>query len=337
MKIFYSRQHFQHDPAGTLVDGNPFITEDVPSRLEVIREAILAAGLGPVLEPVDFGLEPIRHVHDPGYLDFLQNIYQVSAAEYGEEHPVIPETFAPRQARRRPKNPLFLKGVYAFGVGSPILAGTWTAAYWSAQCALSAADCIRQGAQVSYALCRPPGHHAGADLYGGFCYLNNAAIAARFLGGRIAILDIDYHHGNGTQEIFYRDPAVLYCSLHAHPDLDYPYYWGDTDETGADPATGLNRNWPLPLETGDELYLSTLDNALREIRDFAPWALVVSAGLDIVPGDPAGGFRISPAGLHRIAAAIHALGLPAVLIQEGGYRVETLGQNAVAFLSGFNP
>jgi acetoin utilization deacetylase AcuC-like enzyme len=162
-----------------------------------------------------------------------------------------------RHAARNPKSIVGPKVYYAFGWGSPILEGTWQAAYWSVQCALTAADRLLAGEPVSYALCRPPGHHAAADLYGGFCYLNNAAIAARYLqcsGERIAILDVDYHHGNGTQLIFCDDPTVLYCSLHVHPDADYPYYWGETDELGEGPgraatATGPCRRAPATPAT----------------------------------------------------------------------------------------
>jgi len=212
---------------------------------------------------------------------------------------------------------------------------------------------VREGLRAAYALCRPPGHHAAADLYGGYCYLNNAAIAARYLqssGSRpsslpesralptptkVAILDIDYHHGNGTQLIFYADPAVLYCSLHVHPDEDYPYYWGDADETGVGPGEGTNCNWPLPRGTGDKAYLAALDEALAAIGEFAPDYLVVSAGLDTTEGDPEGGFCLSTEGLHAIGECIAGLAMPTVVVQEGGYRLDRLGDNAVAFLQPF--
>ncbi len=241
-------------------------------------------------------------------------------------------------------------------MGSPILEGTWEAAYWSAQCALSAAEAVLAGEQVAYALCRPPGHHAARDLYGGFCFLNNAAIAARDLqthlshsrglrlgrsetgpGVRVALLDIDYHHGNGTQEIFYSDPTVLYCSLHADPDREYPYYWGGADECGEGAGEGANRNWPLPSKTGDATYLAALDEALGLIREFEARYLVISAGFDIVARDPVGGFTVTTDGLHEIGQRIAALSrhMPTVIVQEGGYLLERLGENAIAFLSAF--
>ncbi len=212
---------------------------------------------------------------------------------------------------------------------------------------------VKTTGETAYALCRPPGHHAAADLYGGFCYLNNAAIAARSLaseagatrlppdkGGavaptKMAILDIDYHHGNGTQEIFYADPSVLFCSLHAHPDDDYPYYWGEADERGEGAGEGYNRNWPLPQETDDAVYLAALDEALAVIRAFAPRYLVVSAGFDIAAGDPVGGFNVTREGFNAIGRRIAALSLPTTIVQEGGYLLETLGENAAAFLRAF--
>jgi acetoin utilization deacetylase AcuC-like enzyme len=242
--------------------------------------------------------------------------------------------------RRNTAHPIGRAGYYSFGTYSPILKGTWDAAYWSAQCALSAAHDVASGAQTAYALCRPPGHHAATDLYGGFCYLNNAAIAARSLGERVAILDIDFHHGNGTQEIFYMDPAVLYCSLHADPDQEYPYFWGAANEIGEGAGKGYNCNYPLPLGCDDELYLQTLDQALRRIQEFQPRYLVVSLGLDIIQGDEVGGFRVTPAGLGEIGQRIAALRheeapLPTVIIQEGGYLLSELGELVVRFLRVF--
>jgi acetoin utilization deacetylase AcuC-like enzyme len=338
MQIVYAEQHKLHNTDAVEVEGNPFQTEELPARAEIILAAVQAAQLGLVIAPIDHGLAPILAVHDPDYVSFLQTAYAESAAFWGEANPVFTWTFAVRHAARRPKSVVGLKGYYAFGWGSPILEGTWQAAYWSVQCALTATDRLLSGERVCYALCRPPGHHAAADLYGGFCYLNNAAIAARHLqhnGERVAILDVDYHHGNGTQLLFYRDPRVLYCSLHVHPDADYPYYWGETDELGEGPGRGTNRNWPLPPGTDDEHYLATLDEALDVVCDFAPNCLVVSAGFDTVEGDPAGGFHLTRAGLAEIGGRIAALSLPTLIVQEGGYLLDTLGEDAVAFLQPF--
>ena len=335
MHVVYTDKHKLHATDDVTVEGNPFVTEEVPARAEIILDALQAAGLGPVVAPTDHGLAPILAVHDAGFVHFLQTAYAESAAYFDEPGPVFTWTFATRHRGRKPNTFLGLKGYYAFGWGSPILEGTWEAAYWSVQCALTAADLVQAGQATAYALCRPPGHHAAADLYGGFCYLNNAAIAARHLqraGGHVAILDIDYHHGNGTQAIFYTDPAVLYCSLHAHPDEDYPYYWGDADERGEGPGVGYNRNWPLPRGIGDAGYLAALEGALAAISVFDPAYLVLSAGMDIVAGDPAGGFTVTRGGLGEIGRRIAELRLPTVIVQEGGYLLESLGEDAVAFL-----
>jgi acetoin utilization deacetylase AcuC-like enzyme len=337
MHIIYTDQHKQHATDRVWFEGHPFVTEEVPARAEIILRAVQAARLGPVVPPTDHGLEPILAVHDTGFVDFLRTACAQSAAYYKQVTPVFASAFPVRHDRHKPKSFLGLAGYFAFSWGTPILEGTWEAAYWAAQCALSAADCVRAGARAAYALCRPPGHHAAADLYGGFCYLNNAAIAARYLqaDARVAILDIDYHHGNGTQAIFYADPGVLFCSLHAHPDDDYPFYWGEADECGEGPGKGYNRNWPLPQGTDDASYLAALDAALAVIRDFAPRYLVVSAGFDIVIDDFIGGFRVTTDGLHEIGRRIAGLNLSTVIVQEGGYLLDKLGENAVAFLQIF--
>ncbi len=354
MQIIYTHHHLVHAPHKVLVEGHPFDSPEVPARAEIILSALQEAHLGRVVEAVDYGIEPIQAVHDAGYLDFLRTANSDSEAYFGEPGPVMTWTFASRHAVRKPKGFLGLKGYYAFGWGTPILQGTWQAAYWSAQCAVTAADLVRRGEPVAYALCRPPGHHAAADLYGGYCYLNNAAITARFLQGgsgkpaasnasvvkgqvpadgiRVAILDVDYHHGNGTQIVFYADPTVLFCSLHAHPDQEYPYYWGDVDEQGSGPGRGTNFNWPLPLGTDDAAFLGALQEALTTIRAYAPDYLVVSAGLDTADGDPEGGFSLTGQGLGEVGRCIAALQLPTVIVQEGGYGLGWLGEHAVAFL-----
>lgn len=332
MNIVYTERHRLHNTHEVLCDGRPFVTEEVPARADVILKAVEAAELGSIVPPVDHGADPILAVHDAGFVEFIRTAYAESAATFKEAGPVFTWSFATRHQGRKPAGFLALKGYYSFSWGTPILEGTWEAAYWSAQCALTAADAVHGGEPLAYALCRPPGHHAGRDLYGGFCYLNNAAIVARHLGARVAVLDIDYHHGNGTQTIFYSDPSVLYCSIHAHPDLDYPYYWGYADERGEGEGLGANRNFPLSLGTGDEAYLATLRQALQVVREFRPRFLVVSAGFDTVAGDPVGSLGLTTDGLAQVGEAIAGLSLPTVVLQEGGYLIERLGENAVAFL-----
>jgi acetoin utilization deacetylase AcuC-like enzyme len=341
MQIVASAQHLAHNTRHSL-PGYDSRYDEVPQRAEVILAAVSAAGLGEIQEPVDHGLAPILAVHDVGLVEFLQSAYQASRALLSGEAPLFPSGyFAVRGWRCQPASLQHRAGFYAIDRDCPILAGTWDAAYWSAQTALTAAGLVRAGQPVAYALCRPPGHHASASQYGGYCYLNNAAIAARSLqgsGARVAIVDIDYHHGNGTQEIFYADPTVLYCSLHADPDEEYPYFWGAADEPGSGAGLGANRNWPLPAGVDDEAYLQALDEALAVVAGYQPAYLVISAGFDLVQGDPStttGGFGVTVEGLVQIGRRLAALAVPAVVVQEGGYQIDRLGEMAVRFLRTF--
>jgi acetoin utilization deacetylase AcuC-like enzyme len=341
--IVHSEHHRLHATAGLRPDAHPSLTAEVPARIEVIIGALRSAGSGPMTSPSDHGLDPILAVHEPEFVHFLRTLYENYTSSLEKTVAVYADTFAVRPARRKPRGLLGLLGQYTFSTDCPVVEGTWTAAYWSAQCALTAANLVRSGERTAYALCRPPGHHAAADLFGGFCYLNNAAIAARHLQAgspastRVAILDVDYHHGNGTQSIFYADPSVLYCSLHADPDEEYPYYWGAADERGEGAGEGFNLNWPLPPLTDDAQYLAALDEAVAAVRAFGPEYLVVSAGFDMVEGDPAAivGFGVTAAGVSEIGRRIAKLGLPTVVVQEGGYSLERLGEDVVAFLRPF--
>ncbi len=341
MRIVYSDHHREH--AGQQpIPGYPWTYEETPARAEIILDALVRAGLGTVTPPTDHGLAPLLAVHDAAFVAYLQTAYEATRSRQAGDKPLVAETFVGRGWRRRPLDIQGLAGYYVFDNSAPLLAGTWTAAYWSAQVAVTAAGLLRQGEQAVYALCRPPGHHAAADLCGGFCYLNNTAIAARALqqgtAARVAIVDIDYHHGNGTQEIFYRDSSVLFCSLHADPDHDYPFFWGGADERGDGPGIGYNHNWPLPHGTKDEAYLEALREALAVVRAFAPDYLVVSAGFDLMVGDPValhGGFALTTDGLRRIGEHLAALALPTLLVQEGGYDTVRLGHYAKTLLQPF--
>ncbi len=341
MYTIYTEHHQRHATDAVTLNGEPLLCKEVPARAEVVLAAIRAADLGPVIPPTDHGFPPLLAVHTVDYVEFLWTATMRHEAYYGEPGPVMAgrDAVTNKRAAQRPPETDFpaLRDYYTYDYEETILAGTWDAAYWAAQCALTAADCVLQGQLAAYALCRPPGHHASADQYGGFCYLNNAAIAARYLGTQtkkpVAILDVDYHHGNGTQSIFYADPSVLYCSLHADPALEYPHFWGYAAERGAGAGLGTNYNFPLPLYVDDAGYLAVLDEALSVIRAFKPGSLVVSLGLDTAEGDLIGDFCLTPAGFHAIGQRIAALHLPTVLVQEGGYNLDTLGQNAVAVLT----
>ncbi|MCL4261871.1 MAG: histone deacetylase family protein [Anaerolineae bacterium] len=340
MLIFYHANHLAHDPVILHRPDHPHSVvyySEVARRGAIIHDAVVAAGLGSIQPPQDFGLPPIVEVHRHDMVAFLQTAHARFVAETGQAV-ALPETFSlGSRPRHKPVSVWGLLGYYCFDVGSPILAGTWEAAYWSAQTAVTAAAAVHNGERTAYALCRPPGHHAAADMFGGFCYLNNTAIASQWLvekGQRIAILDLDYHHGNGTQEIFYGRADVLTCSIHADPLHEYPFYWGFADEYGIGAGENHNFNFPLPLGSAEPAYMVTLDIALRRIRAFVPDCLVISFGADTLAGDPVGGFKLTVESYGRIAAQIAALDLPMVVIQEGGYLLSQLGNCIVSFLRG---
>lgn len=325
----FSPRELAHAPARELHNGGWTAHAETPARAESI-----VAALPPLLPAVDHGLGPIARVHTTDYLDFLATAHDLWRAA-GREGDAIPYVW-PVVARRSLHLARIdaLLGRFSFDAATPIAAGTWDAAYWGAQTALTALDVVVDGGQAAFALCRPPGHHAGADFFGGYCYVNNAAIAARAAqaAGRakVAILDIDYHHGNGTQDIFRDDASVFYASLHADPATDYPFYWGHADEAG---PTLLNL--PLPRGTGITPYLAALDTALAALRGFAPDLLVVSFGADTFAGDPISGFALATADYPAVAARIAACVWPTLVVMEGGYATADLGANVAAFLSGF--
>ncbi len=340
MHTFYYAGHGQHDP-GQLPQAEIPENElhlEVPLRAATLLEAVRAAEFGPIIAPGDFGIEPIGDVHEYGLLNLLQNGYRLWQEEK-TDLPLIPRTFSVHnRSNRIPRSLWGLVGHYCFDMSTPILPRTWEAAYWSVQTAVSAAALAYAGNQkVTYALCRPPGHHASSNLYGGYCYLNNAAVAANWLvqqGQRVAIVDIDYHHGNGTQEIFYGRAEVLFCSLHADPFNEYPFFWGHGDEYGEGAGRNYNFNYPLPRHTGQDLYLRVLDEALNKVRLFVPDILVISLGLDILSGDPAGSFDLTIDSLPVIGARFGELALTTVVVQEGGYNIPVLGPAIAAFFTG---
>jgi acetoin utilization deacetylase AcuC-like enzyme len=279
-------------------------------------------------------------VHDADYVDFLRSAYQewTQVETPYEKKALLPATFPPRGCSRRPESLLGRAGYHMFDLSAPIMEGTYRAALGSANCALSGAKAIQEGKKSAFALCRPPGHHAGKSYCGGYCYLNNAAIAANWLSsfGKVALLDIDYHAGNGTQDIFYERGDVLTLFIHADPNAEYPAFSGYADETGAGPGSGAHRNFPLPAGTDDASYLSTLDEALILIESFSPAFLVLSAGMDLYTGDPLGKFKITRKGIQQIGSRVAALGLPTLIVMEGGYNNAALGENITTLLETFS-
>jgi acetoin utilization deacetylase AcuC-like enzyme len=307
-------------------------------RAERLRDALAAAG-HPLVEPVPHGPEPVLAVHEPELVAFLERAWPDWRAAGGPEV-LIPDSFAigrlARGGGRDPGGGIGRPGWFCFDTATPLVAGSFAAAVAAVDIALTAADLVAGGAPAAYALCRPPGHHAGPGYYGGFCLLNNAAVAARRLAalGRVAVVDVDFHHGNGTQDIFWEDPGVLYVSLHGDPAGHYPHFTGAADETGGGPGRGTTRNLPLPDGTDDDAYLDALAEAMATVAAFDPAVLVVSAGFDTFHDDPIGAFRVTTGGFGRIGSALAAAGRPVLVVQEGGYAVEALGANAVALLGG---
>jgi acetoin utilization deacetylase AcuC-like enzyme len=335
MFAVFDQRQLNHAPAVELHNGGWTEHAEKVARAETIAEAV--AGLQPAR---DFGMDPLLRVHSRDYLEFLENAYGqwIAAGRPGD---AIGYTW-PVVGRR----PLRLEridarlGQYSFDASTPIAAGTWEGAYWSAQTALTALQPVLVGeSSAAFALCRPPGHHAGADYLGGYCYLNNVAVAAQAAadaGRRVAIIDIDYHHGNGTQDIFYERGDLLFVSIHADPATDYPFFWGHADETGAKDGAGKTLNLPLPRGTKRDDYLAATRTALEAIRVHGANLLLVSFGADTFEGDPISHFALREGDYPVIAAEIAALGLPTLVVMEGGYAVEALGRNVAAFLSGFD-
>jgi acetoin utilization deacetylase AcuC-like enzyme len=283
---------------------------ELPQRAQRLLQAVQAAGHS-IVTPQDYGTAPLAAVHTPEYLQFLETIHARWRELPGASDEVIPNVHPERRDGRYPASPVGQAGYHMADTACPISADTWESVCWSANCAVHAAQLLINGAESAYALCRPPGHHAYADRAGGFCFINNTAVAAQVLRRhceRVAILDVDVHHGNGTQGIFYRCADVLTVSLHADPDQFYPFFWGHADERGCDTGLGYNLNLPLALGTGDDGYLTALDLAIRRIRTFQPAVLLIALGLDAFEGDPLAGLAISTTGFARIAARIAQLG-----------------------------
>jgi acetoin utilization deacetylase AcuC-like enzyme len=344
MKIFYSEEHRKHHPPFEVFDGGKRVPYyENPDRMDRILSALAKTDWAELTKPADFGLDPILAVHDKDYINFLASCWaewlasDSEVADAPEQHAFLPATFALRR-KARPTSSLHGRGgYYIMDLSACIVAGTYKAALASANCAMNAAESVISEQLSVFALCRPPGHHAGRDYAAGYCFINNASVAANWLSakGKVALLDIDYHAGNGAQDIFYERNDVLTISIHGDPDYEYPHYAGFADETGAGAGLGFHKNFPLPKDTGDEGYLTALNEALEIIRNFAPNYLALSTGMDTFDGDPLGKFHITREGFAEIGKRIAALNLPTAIIMEGGYANEALGANIVTLLENF--
>jgi acetoin utilization deacetylase AcuC-like enzyme len=303
-----------------------------PPRIQAILKEIQKTGLFDEAPPRTFPEDCLRWVHDA---DFVAYMKKVCANLDAEEH-VYPYVFPVRNAARPPRDLAVRAGYYCIDTFTPLHSDAFTAAKRSVDCALTAAHMILEGYRAAYALVRPPGHHAERRSFGGFCYFNSGAAAAHLLSrsGKVAMLDLDYHHGNGQQNIFYERADVMTISIHGHPNFAYPFFTGFEDETGAGRGKGLNLNIPLPEKVDGESYRRALARAIEAVKAFGPVFLVVLLGLDTTKKDPTGSWLLQAADLEANGRMIGSLGLPTLVMQEGGYRTRTLGVNVRHFFAG---
>jgi acetoin utilization deacetylase AcuC-like enzyme len=346
--VILSDAHLAHAGLIELSGGREIPCWESPERAVAIEAELRARGDCTFEAPTGHGREPILAVHDAGLVETFEHAWAAALAAGATDgsRPWIPDTYllgaypGPMALGGVPSGAHHRLGAYLFDTATPIVAGTWGAALMAVEVALTAAERVVGGAPLAYGLCRPPGHHAARGMLGGYCYFNNAAIVAEWLrrnGGaqRVAILDIDYHHGNGTQQIFWERGDVLYLSLHADPARAYPYFSGYASETGSGEGAGMTRNWPLAARTTLDGYATALAEALQRIATFAPDApLVISAGFDTFERDPIGDLALRTPDYVEIGRMVAALGVPAIVLQEGGYAVDALGANALALLTG---
>ncbi|WP_020655219.1 histone deacetylase family protein [Massilia niastensis] len=343
MLTFYNEHHAQHDGRAEIFRGELVPCSEKPERVGLVLAEFERRGLGRIVTPHGVSLVSLERVHSPRYLHFLRNAWSewiaLDPANAGKD--AFPAVWPVRSLRAdvEPENFCARLGLYSMDCGTPLTSGTWIAAKTGADCAVNAAHALRLGERGSFALTRPPGHHAGADFFGGSCFLNNAALAAQHLLDdglqRIAILDLDYHHGNGTQSIFYGRSDVLFVSIHGDPRTDYPFYLGHADETGAGAGLGYNMNLPLPAGSSAAQWFTALETACVKLAMFRPQALVVSLGVDTFAAGPAARFGLQGGDFLRIGERIAHLGLPTAFIFEGGDLAPELGIHTVNVLEGF--
>jgi len=343
MHIFYNPDHGAHHGKLEMYRGRMVPCHEVPQRQDQVAAVLQARALGPLQTPHPFDDALLVRIHSPRYLQFLQTAWQQWIA-LDPANPVldaIPSVWPTRSFRTdiEPDNFAARMGLYSFDAGTPLTTGTWQAARSGADCALSAAAQIAQGGRAAFALSRPPGHHAGADFFGGYCFLNNAALAAQHLRDsgleRVAVLDVDYHHGNGTQAIFYERADVFFASIHGDPRTEYPFFLGYADERGQGAGLGFNLNLPLPRGSDYARWSEALELALQAIAAYGAQALVVSLGVDTFAGDPISGFALQSDDYVRMGERIAQAGLPTALVFEGGYAVEAVGLNVANVLQAF--
>ncbi len=339
MKIVYSDDHRAHFPQGEVYGGELVTPFERPSRMEYILRELKARKMNDFVAPGKLNMQTVRWVHDKGFLEFLEQAW-ADWQKAGYRGEILPTMFPVPGLRKKPVRGIDGKvGYYGFGTETMITAGTWKAATSSAAVALKGQSLISGGEGAAFALCRPPGHHAHHDLYGGYCFLNNVAIAAqgfRDAGAkRVAILDVDFHHGNGTQDIFYDRDDVLFCSLHGQPEDTFPYFLGFKDEKGRGKGEGFNINYPMPPGTKYDVWGQALEAACRKIKAYKPDVLLVSLGVDTFKDDPISTFKLTSPDFMTYGARIAKLNLPTLFVMEGGYAIDAIGINTVNVIEGF--
>jgi len=340
LKTIYSESHRLHFPQAEL-SGGEFVTPyERPSRVEYVLRRLKERGLTDISEPDPIDIDPIQRLLDPGYLRFLETAWEEWKAE-GMAGEIIAANVPSRGMHmdRVPRNIDGKVGYYCHASETSITAGTWEAACASAASMQTAQRLVAGGERAAFALCRPPGHHSTRDQYGGYCFLNNAAIAAQMMrdagAGRVAILDIDFHHGNGTQDIFYDRGDVFFASLHGAPEDTYPYFIGYADEKGKGAGEGANFNYPMPPGTPYSLWSEALDDAIAKIKAWGAESLVISHGVDAYKDDPISFFKLNSEDFTDAGRRIGRMGLPTLFCMEGGYAIEAVGINTVNVLEGF--
>lgn len=341
MQTIYSEKHKLRNPTAELHGGEIVTPFECPERAEIVLSAVQSSGLGEVLEPGEFGLQTVLAVHDAGYLEFLQ-ICHLEWEKLGYKGEAAPNVWPGRNMNSShiPDHIEGKMGYYALAGETSITEGTWDAVLASKDVALTATQHVIEGGEkAAFALCRPPGHHAASDQYGGYCFLNNAAISAQYAldngAKKVAILDVDFHHGNGTQQIFYARDDVYFLSIHGDPMVSFPYYLGHADETGTGAGVGFNQNYPLAALSDYATWKVALKDALAKITAYKPDVLIISLGVDTFEDDPISSFKVTSSDFTDYGCCIAECGIPTVFILEGGYAVAEVGINVVNVLQGF--
>lgn len=334
MKAVFSALQLQHKPTRFLARGAIVDYPEVPERARILLQGARKAG-AQVHATRGFEDEHITVVHTPRYLKFLTQAYGKWMRVKGAFPEVMPSVRPVERPARYPRAITGRAGWHLMDFSCPLTEKTFDAVRASANTALTAAELVAGGEPMAYALTRPPGHHAYADRAGGFCYLNNTALAAEYLRrsfARVAILDIDVHHGNGTQSIFYARDDVLTVSVHANPAQFYPFYYGYENQLGSGAGKGFNLNIPVPVKSDDDVWLGAVQHAVEAVGEYDPSALVIALGLDAHKSDPLKGGAMSTEGFARLARVIAGLKRPSVIVQEGGYQSAELAENLASFL-----